>query len=196
MTNEEICFKPALELARLVRKKALSPVEITDAFLDRIEALDPRLNAYLTVAGDYAREAARRAEQALATGNPLGPLHGVPFSIKDLVFTASIRTTGGSRVYEHFVPDYDSIVVKRLKEAGGILLGKTSTPEFGHKGTTENLIIGDTHNPWALDKTPGGSSGGAGAATAAGLSPLSIGTDGGGFIRIPVLTTRTRSSIR
>ncbi len=185
MTSEDICFKPALELARLVREKALSPVEITDAFLVRIEALDPRLNAYLTVAGDYARAAALRAEQAIAAGNPIGPLHGVPFSIKDLVFTAGIRTTGGSRVYEDFVPEHDSIVVKRLKEAGGILLGKTSTPEFGHKGTTENLIIGDTRNPWALDKTPGGSSGGAGAATAAGLSPLSIGTDAGGSIRVP-----------
>ena len=181
----DICFTPATTLADLVRERSLSPIEITDAFLQRIDALNPRLNAYLTVTAETARASAKQAEAALSSGKPPGLLHGVPFSIKDLIFTAGVPTTGGSRVYEHFVPDRDSIVVSRLKRAGGILLGKTSTPEFGYKGTTENLIIGATHNPWALDKTPGGSSGGAGAATAAGLSPLSIGTDGGGSIRIP-----------
>lgn len=119
------------------------------------------------------------------TGAALGPLHGVPFSVKDLIFTAGVRTTAGSRVFRDFIPDQDSIVVDRLKAAGAILLGKTNTPEFGFKGTTENLLCGETRNPWALDKTPGGSSGGAGAATAAGMSPLSVGTDGGGSIRIP-----------
>jgi aspartyl-tRNA(Asn)/glutamyl-tRNA(Gln) amidotransferase subunit A len=185
MTPEEVCFTSAVDLAAMIRYKTLSPVEVTQAFLARIDALNPQLNAYVTVTADVATQAAQRAETAVMTGTALGPLHGVPFSIKDLIFTAGVRTTAGSQVYRDFIPDEDSIVVARLKAAGGILLGKTNTPEFGFKGTTENLLFGETHNPWALDRTPGGSSGGAGAATAAGLAPLSIGTDGGGSIRIP-----------
>jgi aspartyl-tRNA(Asn)/glutamyl-tRNA(Gln) amidotransferase subunit A len=185
MPHDDLCFTSAVELAALVREKKISPVELTEAFLARIERINPQLTAYVTVTADLARETACHAESAVMTGAALGPLHGVPFSIKDLVFTAGVRTTGGSLVYENFVPDSDSVVVSRLKTAGGIMLGKTNTPEFGYKATTENLVFGDSHNPWALEKTPGGSSGGASAATAAGLSPLSIGTDGGGSIRIP-----------
>jgi aspartyl-tRNA(Asn)/glutamyl-tRNA(Gln) amidotransferase subunit A len=185
MTHEELCFSSAADLAAWVRKKQVSPVEVTDAFLARIEKINPQLNAYVTVTADLARVAAQRAEAAIMAGATCGPLHGVPFSIKDLVFTAGVRTTGGSQVFRDFVPEQDSLVVSRLKTAGGIMLGKTNTPEFGYKGTTENLLFGATRNPWALAKTPGGSSGGAGAATAAGLAPLSIGTDGGGSIRIP-----------
>lgn len=185
MTHDDLCFASAIDLATLVREKKISPVEVIDAFLARIEKINPQLNAYVTVTADLARAAAKRAEAAVMAGATSGPLHGVPFSIKDLVFTAGVRTTGGSQVFRDFVPEQDSVVVTRLQAAGGILLGKTNTPEFGYKGTTENLVFGETRNPWALDKTPGGSSGGAGAATAAGLAPLSIGTDGGGSIRIP-----------
>jgi len=189
MTHDDLCFAPAVEIATSVREKKLSPVEITDAFLTRIENLNPKLNAYVTVTADLARETAKRAEATIMAGAAVGPLHGVPFSVKDLVFTAGVRTTGGSQVFRDFVPDTDSLVVSRLKAAGGIMLGKTNTPEFGYKATTENLVFGATHNPWALDRTPGGSSGGASAATAAGLAPLSIGTDGGGSIRIPASCT-------
>lgn len=185
MTHDDLCFTSAVELAALMREKKISPVEVTDAFLARIEKINPHLNAYVTVTADLARAAAKRAEAVVMAGAMSRPLLGVPFSLKDLVFTAGVRTTGGSQVFRDFVPEHDSLVVTRLNAAGGIMLGKTNTPEFGYKATTENLVFGETRNPWALDKTPGGSSGGAGAATAAGLAPLSIGTDGGGSIRIP-----------
>jgi aspartyl-tRNA(Asn)/glutamyl-tRNA(Gln) amidotransferase subunit A len=185
MTQEELCFASAVEIATLVREKTVSPIEVTESFLARIDTVNPHINAYVTLTPDLAREAAKRAEAAVMAGATLGPLHGVPFSVKDLVFTAGVRTTAGSQVFRDFVPDVDSVVVARLKAAGGIMLGKTNTPEFGYKATTENLVFGETRSPWALDKTPGGSSGGASAATAAGLAPLSIGTDGGGSIRIP-----------
>jgi aspartyl-tRNA(Asn)/glutamyl-tRNA(Gln) amidotransferase subunit A len=189
MTPENLCFASAVEIAALVREKKVSPVEVTEAFLARIDKLNPTLNAYVTLTPEVAREAAKHAETAVMAAAALGPLHGVPFSVKDLVFTAGVRTTAGSLVYRDFVPDTDSLVVSRLKAAGGIMLGKTNTPEFGYKATTENLVFGETRNPWALDKTPGGSSGGASAATAAGLAPLSVGTDGGGSIRIPASCT-------
>ena len=185
MTQDDLCFTSAVDLAALIRNKDISPVEVTVAFLSRIEQINAQLTAYVTVTADLALQAAKKAEATVMTGVPLGPLHGVPFSVKDLIWTKDVRTTAGSLVYRDFVPDVDSIVVSRLKAAGGIMLGKTNTPEFGYKGTTENQVFGDTRNPWALERTPGGSSGGAGAATAAGLSPLSVGTDGGGSIRIP-----------
>ncbi|MEW6298279.1 MAG: amidase [Thermodesulfobacteriota bacterium] len=185
MNHEDLCFAPAVEIAALIREKKVSPVDVTEAFLARIDKINPQLNAYVTLTPDLAREAARGAEAAVMAGVSLGPLHGVPFSVKDLVFTAGVRTTAGSQVFRDFIPEADSVVVARLKAAGGIMLGKTNTPEFGYKATTENLVFGDTRSPWALEKTPGGSSGGAGAATAAGLAPLSVGTDGGGSIRIP-----------
>jgi aspartyl-tRNA(Asn)/glutamyl-tRNA(Gln) amidotransferase subunit A len=147
--------------------------------------VNPRLNAYCTVTADAARTAARAAEAAVFRGDPLGPLCGVPFSVKDLVITRGVRTAFGSRIYEHHIPDEDAPVVERLCTAGAIMVGKTTTPEFGWKGATDSPLTGISRNPWDLTKTPGGSSGGAAAAVAAGLAPLAVGTDGGGSIRIP-----------
>jgi aspartyl-tRNA(Asn)/glutamyl-tRNA(Gln) amidotransferase subunit A len=185
MAASDLAWLPALELAGLIRNKAVSPVEVVDAVLARIERVNPSLNAFCTVTAEDAREAALAAEVAVMTGEPLPPLHGVPFSVKDLVFTRRVLTTGGSRLFADHVPEEDAVVVERLKGAGAILVGKTNTPEFGHKGVTDNPLFGITRNPWNPDLTPGGSSGGAGAAVAAGLGPLAVGTDGGGSIRIP-----------
>jgi aspartyl-tRNA(Asn)/glutamyl-tRNA(Gln) amidotransferase subunit A len=175
----------ALTLARQIRTKSLSPVEVVDVVLRRIEALQPTVNAFITVTADEAREAARRAEAALMTGSDLGPLHGVPFSVKDLLFTKGIRSTMGSLIFADQVPAEDAVPVRRLREAGAILIGKTTTPEFGHKPLTDSPLFGATRNPWDLSRTAGGSSGGAAAAVATGQGPLALGTDGGGSIRIP-----------
>lgn len=185
MQSDDLCYMSATEIVQAIRARRVSPVEVTDAILARIERLNPVLNAYCAITAEAARKAAREAEAAVMKGEPLGPLHGVPVSIKDLIITKGVRTTWGSKLYEHFIPDEDAPVVERLKAAGAIILGKTNTPEFGWKGVTDNLVFGITRNPWALDRTPGGSSGGAGAAVAAGLGPLAVGTDGGGSIRIP-----------
>jgi amidase len=181
----ELCFTPATELARRIAARELSPVELVDAVLARIEATAPQLNAFCLLRADEARHEAAAAEKAVTAGRPLGPLHGIPISIKDLTSTKGIRTTFGSRAYADNVPDVDAVFVTRLREAGAILLGKTNTPEFGNKGVTESPLHGTTANPWALDHTAGGSSGGAAAAVAAGLGPLAEGSDGAGSIRIP-----------
>jgi len=178
-------YTPAVELAALIREKKISPVEVIDSLLDRIDRINPRINAYCTIAADQAREAARRAEAAVVHGDELGPLHGVPVSVKDLTATAGIRTTFGSRVYENNVPDEDDIIVERLRAAGAIVVGKTNTPEFGHMGVTDNRLFGVTCNPWNTGRHAGGSSGGAAAAVVSGLGPLATGSDGGGSIRIP-----------
>ncbi|MGQ9460192.1 MAG: amidase [Candidatus Bathyarchaeaceae archaeon] len=183
--DEELCYMPALEMAEAIRRQEISCVKVVDTILERIEKINPKINAYCTVLTKEARQAAKEADEAVKQGKHLGPLHGVPISIKDLIFTKGIRTTFGSKIFEHFVPEEDAIVVQRLKAAGAIILGKTNTPEFGYKGVTDNLLFGVTRNPWNLDLTPGGSSGGAGAAVAAGLGPLAVGSDGGGSIRIP-----------
>jgi len=185
MNHEDLCFMPATELVAAIRAKKVSPVEVTEAILARIERLNPLLNAYCTLTVEEARQAAKAAEAAVMRGDPLGPLHGVPVSIKDLVITKGVRTMRGSKIYEHFVPDEDAPVVERLKAAGAVILGKTTTPEFGWKGVTDSPVTGITRNPWNLERTSGGSSGGAGAAVAAGLGPLAQGSDGGGSIRIP-----------
>jgi aspartyl-tRNA(Asn)/glutamyl-tRNA(Gln) amidotransferase subunit A len=182
---DEVVWRSALELAEAIRTKAVSPVEVVEAVLGQIERLNPRLNAYCTVTAEEARDAAMAAEVAVMTGEPLGPLHGVPFSVKDLVFTRRVRTTAGSRVFADHLPEEDAVAVERLKAAGAVLVGKTNTPEFGHKAVTDNPLFGTTRNPWNPDLTPGGSSGGAGAAVAAGMAPLAVGTDGGGSIRVP-----------
>lgn len=158
-------------------------MEVIASKLLRIEQLNPKLNAYLTVA--EAESAAKGAEAAVMKGEALPPLHGVPVSIKDLVFTKGIRTTGGSLVYRDWVPEEDAVAVQRLKRAGAIILGKTNTPEFGQSATTENRLGDHCHNPWNLERTTGGSSGGATAAVAAGIEPFALGSDGGGSIRIP-----------
>jgi aspartyl-tRNA(Asn)/glutamyl-tRNA(Gln) amidotransferase subunit A len=181
----DLCYMPALELGKAIRAKKVSPVEVVDAVLARIERLNPLLNAYCTVTAAAARAEAKEAEAAVMRGEVLGALHGIPVSIKDLVATKGVRTTHGSKLYEHLIPDEDAPVVERLKRAGAIVLGKTNTPEFGHKAITDNLIFGPSRNPWSLEHTPGGSSGGAAAAVATGLGPLAVGTDAGGSIRIP-----------
>jgi aspartyl-tRNA(Asn)/glutamyl-tRNA(Gln) amidotransferase subunit A len=187
---EELCWTPATELAALIRKKKVSPVEVLDAVLARIEKVNPRLNAFVLVTADSARRQARAAERALGRRSAApGPLHGLPFSVKDLVVTRGVRTTFGTPLYRDNVPTEDAPMVERMKAAGAILLGKTNTPTFGWIGATHNLLFGPTRNPWNLARTPGGSSGGASAAAAAGLGPLHIGTDGGGSIRIPASMT-------
>src|SRR5438128_2881153 len=175
----------ALEIADLVRRKEVKPLEILDAILARLEAVNPILNAFCLVTADVARVAAREAEIAVMKGEPLGPLRGVPMSVKDVLPTRGLTTTGGSRLFADFVPDEDALAVGRLKAAGAVLLGKTNTAELGHKALTENPLFGITRNPWDPTLTPGGSSGGAAAAVASGVGPVALGTDGGGSIRIP-----------
>jgi len=185
MPNDELAFAPAIELRNLVATQKVSPVELAELYLDRIERLDPRLNSYLTVDRDGALQAAREAEEAVVRGDSLGPLHGVPVSIKDLEMTRGIRSTGGSLIFKDRVPSLDALMVERIREAGAVILGKTNTPEFGLLGHTENRLGDHGRNPWNTDRTTGGSSGGAAAAAAAGLCALATGSDGGGSIRIP-----------
>jgi amidase len=181
---QDLAFVPAAEQARLVRERDVSPVELVQMYLERIETLDPKLDAYLTVVPELALEQARQAEASVgAEGLP--PFHGVPISIKDLHDTAGIRTTHGTRAWADRVPDRDSHSVSKLRSAGFIILGKTNTPEFGKSIVTEPLGYPPCRNPWDPERTPGGSSGGAAAALAAGLCPVSHGSDGGGSIRIP-----------
>jgi Asp-tRNA(Asn)/Glu-tRNA(Gln) amidotransferase A subunit family amidase len=181
----ELCFMAATDLGRLIGSREISPVEVADAVLSRIERLNPILNAYLTVTADLARQQAKTAEARASRGELLGPLDGIPYSVKDLEATAGIRTTSGSKFFENHVPTMDGVVARRLKATGAVLLGKTNTPHFGHKDTCDNLLGPPCCNPWKLDRTSGASSGGAGAAVAAGLGPLAHGSDGAGSIRIP-----------
>jgi aspartyl-tRNA(Asn)/glutamyl-tRNA(Gln) amidotransferase subunit A len=190
MADARLAWLSATELVPLIRTKKVSPVEVVGAVLDRIGALNPRLNAFVTLTDEQARRDAKAAERTLMRRSAtLGPLHGVPFSVKDLVITRGVRTTFGTPLYRDNVPTEDAPMVERVKAAGGIMLGKTNTPAFGWLGATHNLVFGITRNPWNLERTPGGSSGGASAAAAAGLGPLHIGTDGGGSIRIPASCT-------
>lgn len=183
--NTELCFTPATELSRLIHSRQLSPVELLEAILDRIGRLEPKINAFITLTADLAREQAKAAEDRALRGELKGPLDGIPYSIKDLEPTAGIRTTYGSKFFEHHVPAEDGAVPRRLKPTGLVPLGKTNTSQFGYKDMCDNLIAPPTRNPWKLDSTSGASSGGAGAAVAAGLGPLAHGSDGGGSIRIP-----------
>jgi aspartyl-tRNA(Asn)/glutamyl-tRNA(Gln) amidotransferase subunit A len=175
----------AVEIAEAVRTKRLSPVELIEAVLAQVERVNPKVNAIVTLTADQAREQARGAEAAVVRGDALGPLHGVPVTIKDLEVTRGIRTTFGSKLYENFVPDKDHAVVARLREAGAIVIGKTNTPEFGLLPITDNVLFGPSCNPWNLEHNTGGSSGGAGAAVACGMGPIATGSDGGGSIRVP-----------
>jgi amidase len=179
---DDLAFASALEQAELVRAREVSPVELVTGYLERIEQVDPDLNAFVTVCQEEALQEARRAEEA--TGE-LPPFHGVPLPIKDLTETEGVRTTFSSRAYADYVPGRDMAVVRRLREAGFIVLGKTNTPEFGLAPVTESELNGPCRNPWDLELTPGGSSGGGAAAVAAGLAPAAHGSDGGGSIRIP-----------
>ncbi len=172
-------------MAAAIRLREISPVEVMASVFRRIDEVNPRVNAFCTLLEASAMAEARRAEAQVMQGEVSGRLHGVPVSIKDLIFTSGVRTTGGSPIFENFVPDRDAIVVERLKAAGAIIVGKTNTSEFGWVAITDNRLFGPTRNPWNTERTPGGSSGGAASSVALGVTPLAIGSDGGGSIRIP-----------
>lgn len=186
--STEIIYSDATKLAELIRTKEVSPVEVVQAHLDRIEAVDPKTNAIVTIA-DGALEAARTAEKAVIDGEELGPLHGVPFSVKDSIDTAGVATQRGSPIFRGRVPGIDATSVARMKKAGGILLAKTNLPEFSYWIESDNLLSGRSNNPWDLTRTPGGSSGGESAAIAAGMSPLGLGTDLAISVRGPAAQT-------
>ena len=185
MNKEEIYFMPAWEMKQKIENQELTSEEITEIIIERIEKINPIINAYCTPTFELARGLAKKADVAVKKGEKLGLLHGIPTSIKDTVDVKGIRTTCGCKAFENYISPSDDIVVKRLKEAGVVILGKTNMPAFGYKGNTDNLIFGETKNPWHLERTAGGSTGGGAAATASGLSPLTQGSDGGGSIRIP-----------
>ncbi|MBO4221381.1 amidase [Bradyrhizobium neotropicale] len=184
----DIIYSDATKLAELIRTKELSPVEVVQAHLDRIAAVDPKINAIVTIA-DGALEAAKVAEKAMVAGEELGPLHGVPFTVKDSIDTAGVATQRGSPIFKGRVPEIDATSVARMKKAGGILLGKTNLPEFSYWIESDNLLSGKSNNPWDLTRTPGGSSGGESAAIAAGMSPLGLGTDLAISVRGPAAQT-------
>jgi aspartyl-tRNA(Asn)/glutamyl-tRNA(Gln) amidotransferase subunit A len=173
---DSIIYMNASGLADLIAKRELSPVEVMQAHLDRIAAVNPKINAIVTLA-DGVMEAAKKAEAAVMSGERVGPLHGVPFTVKDGIDTAGVLTQRGSPIFKGRVPDTDATVVARLKAAGAILIAKTNPPEFSYSIETDNFLTGQTNNPWNLDYTPGGSSGGESAALAAGMSPLGVGSD-------------------
>ncbi len=184
--SNELCSLSATELVLLYRAKRLSPVEVIRAVLHRVESLNPVLNAFCHLDPDFALESARMSEARWMKGEPRGLLDGVPASIKDLLYTKGWPTLRGSKTIDPKGPwEDDAPVVARLREHGAVIFGKTTTPEFGWKGVCDNPLTGITRNPWNPAKTPGGSSGGSAAAVAAGMGPLTIGTDGGGSIRIP-----------
>ncbi len=185
MTGDDLCFLSATELVERYRRRELSPVEVAEAVLARIERVDPALTAFVTVTPELARAQARSAERAYAGDGDPGPLAGVPISIKDLTPTKGIRTARGSLLDPDWIPTEDAPFVERVYAAGAVMLGKTNTPELGWKGDSGNRLVGPTHNPWRHGRTAGGSSGGAGATVAAGFGPLAQGSDGAGSIRIP-----------
>jgi amidase len=185
MADDEICFLTACELARRLRARELSAREATAAHLAQIERLNPRVNAVVTPVPERALAAAARADETLARGEEVGPLHGLPVAHKDLALTAGIRTTFGSPILRDFVPNEDALIVERLRRAGAITVGKTNTPEFGAGSQTYNEVFGPTLNPYDLTKTCGGSSGGAAVALACGMVPIADGSDLGGSLRNP-----------
>lgn len=184
-THNEICRMDAVMLAAHLRARRLSPIEVVDAMLARMERLEPHLHAFCTPAPDLARAEAQRIEADIMAGRPLGPLAGVPISHKDLILTKGVRTTSGSCAYKDFIPDEDDVVVERMRAAGAVMLGKTNVPEFGYSPTGHNPVFETTRNPWNTALTPGGSSAGAAAAVASGVGPIATGSDGGGSVRIP-----------
>ncbi|MCB9871645.1 MAG: amidase [Planctomycetes bacterium] len=189
MNRDDLCFTSAVELARMIRERQISPVELMAAVLARIDDVNPKLNAFTKLLPEQAMDGARAAEHAVMKGEPLGPLHGLPLSIKDMVLTKGVTTMMGSRIFEHRVPDVDVPMVERLRAAGAVFFGKTTTPEFGWKAVTDSPVSGITRNPWDTSVTPGGSSGGASAQIAAGMGTLATGGDGAGSIRVPASFT-------
>ncbi|HEX3347726.1 MAG TPA: amidase family protein [Acetobacteraceae bacterium] len=185
MNEDDLAYLPAASLAPMIAARTISPVEVVDTILARIGRLEPRVNAFAYLAADQARAAARAAEAAVMRGDALGPLHGVPVTIKDLVATADMPMQSGSRIMEGNQPSVTAPIVPRLREAGAIVLGKTTTSEFGWTGVSRSPLTGITHNPWRHGLNAGASSAGAGAASAAGYGPLHQGSDGAGSIRMP-----------
>jgi len=188
-----IHYRDATALAALIRTKQFSSREVVQAHLDRIEAVNPKINAVVTLMAEEALTSADAADKAVATGAPLGPLHGVPFSIKDALDTAGVLTQRGSKLFAGNIPDKDATAVARFKVAGGIPLIKTNLPEFSAWTESDNLVTGRTNNPWNLERTPGGSSGGESAALAAGMSPIGIGSDV--MISVPATLRRTAAAL-
>ena len=185
MTATDLCFSPIARVAEQLRTRELSPVELVEAHLDHIDQTDGKLNSFITLLADDAMAAARQAEQEIRSGDYRGPLHGIPIGLKDLYYTKGIRTTVGSKILRNFVPDYDAAVTERFREAGAILMGKLQMHEFALGATSENPHDGPAHNPWNVDCVTGGSSGGSGAAVAAGEVMAALGSDTGGSVRIP-----------
>jgi aspartyl-tRNA(Asn)/glutamyl-tRNA(Gln) amidotransferase subunit A len=189
MTKQTNLFTSALDLRERISTRQVSSAEVTADVLRRIEETQPTLNAFITVDHDNAMRAAQQADAAVARGEDLGALHGVPVSVKDIINTAGLRTTWGSRLMADNVPDADAVAVERLKRAGAIIVGKTTTSEFAHKLLTDAPLFGVTRNPWDTRLTPGGSSGGSAVAVAAGMGPLSLSTDAGASTRLPAALT-------
>jgi amidase len=185
MSDRSICFLPATELVRRIRAKELSAREVMDAHLEQIDRVNPKVNAIVTLVADEARRQAKAADERLARGEAVGPLHGLPIAHKDLVPTKGIRTTYGSPIYRDHLPDEDALIVERMRAAGAITIGKTNTPEFGAGSQTYNEVFGETLNPYDLTKTCGGSSGGAAVALACRMLPVADGSDTGGSLRNP-----------
>ncbi len=185
MNKEDICFMAAWEMGEKIKTQELSSLEITEMIIERIERINPIINAYCTTTFDLARDMAKKADELAKKGEKLGLLNGIPTSIKDLMQTKGVLTTYGSKLYENFIPEQNDIAVQRLIDSGCVLLGKTNTPEFGHIALTNNKVFGETINPWNIEMNSGGSSGGAASSVASGLGPLALGSDGGGSIRVP-----------
>jgi aspartyl-tRNA(Asn)/glutamyl-tRNA(Gln) amidotransferase subunit A len=183
--DQDVLQSSLLKLSGLIKKRQISPMEVTRKLLERIEALNPKLNAYITVVHEKAMESALQAEKEIAAGNWKGPLHGIPIGLKDLIYTKEIKTTMGSAIYKDHIPGYDAAVVEKLKQAGAIIIGKLNTHQFAYGPTGDRSFFGAVKNPYDLSKIPGGSSSGSGASVAASMCFAALGTDTGGSIRIP-----------
>ena len=185
MSSHDLCYLSAAELSRLIQKKELSPLEVVEAHLKRIDVLEPRLTSFITYLPDRAMAAARQAEKEIQAGRYRGPLHGIPLGLKDLYYVKGLRNTSGTKIFDQFIPGYDSTMAARLREAGAILMGKLNLHPLAYGPTGENADYGNMHNPWNPELITGGSSGGSGSAVASGQCTLAMGTDTGGSIRIP-----------
>jgi len=187
--GDDLAYRSAVELLALIRTRQISPMELTEACLRRIESLEPALNCFVTLTPELALASARDAEREIMAGQPLRPLHGLPVSVKDLIAVGGVRQTFGSRTCRDHIAESDAPSVARLRAAGACIVGKTTTSEFGCKAAGDSPLTGITRNPWNTGKTPGGSSCGAAASVAAGVTPFALGTDGGGSIREPCALT-------
>lgn len=185
MNDRDLMFLPARKQRQMIIRGEISSCELTEASLRRIRKLDPKLNAFITIDEEGALKAAKEADSAQARGGDLGPFHGVPISVKDLETTKGLRTTLGCTIYKDWVPDFDSVVVGRVRGMGAVILGKTNTPEFGNREETYSNVHPACNNPWDVKRMPGGSSGGAAASIASGMCAIATGTDGGGSVRLP-----------